>query len=87
MHRRPGRDLHIIYKQMNIHTLTCAGGSRVLGWKHRFSTDCKTEDHSRERGRRGRRKKREAQRKRESSRRRKEMEDKKKMNWKKQKGG
>lgn len=26
--------------------LDCAEGSRALGWKHRFSTDCKTEDHS-----------------------------------------
>lgn len=32
--------------QMNTHTLKCAGGSRALGWKHRFSTDCKSEDHS-----------------------------------------
>lgn len=46
-------DLHTVCTQMNIRTLGCAGGSRALGWKHRFSTDCKTEDHSGERRGRG----------------------------------
>lgn len=44
---------HTVFTQMNIHRLGCAEGSRALGWKHRFSTDCKTEDHSGERRRRG----------------------------------